>query len=275
MSKFAVATDAFKNTFRSGRLWMIQIVANAALFGLFVSWLWIPVATTWHLVSNIFGALLLAVAPLLLQAGTLQYFSAIHRQEDSGVAVAFWTAWRNLPAFAICVALLCVLSHFAGSAVRYEEALPNYLRSNSPQFVRNLFSLHIYENAVGAGLFTLQWIVAPGLVLPFLAATAAAGFAGLAGHGIATWKRCVGNLSYWGIVAVCAVIGVYWTSEIMGRTPDFRTSTLSRETVSLILRALASYLFVIWAWMFTCSAAGRLGGEGIRFSNGINRQPTA
>jgi len=275
MSKFVWASETFRSTFRSGRLWMIQVVANAALFGLFVLWLWIPVATAWHLTWNLVGALLLAALTLLLQAGTLQYFSAVGRPEGSGVAAAFRTAWRNLPAFAICVALLCLLWYFAGTAARYEETLPNYLRSLAPQFLRNFVSLHVYENAVAAGLFALQWIVAPGLMLPFLAATAADGFAGLARRGFATWIKCAGNLWYWGIVDVCAVMGVYWTGRIMDWTPDFQTSTLSRETSSLVFRGMASYLFMIWAWMLVCSVTGRLNGECIGVSNSIKGHPTA
>lgn len=275
MSTLVVAADALKRTFSSGRLWAIQVVANGVLFGLFVGWLWIPVATTWHLASNILGALLLAVAILLLQAATLQSFSTIHRKEDSGVTAAFRTAWRHLPAFAICVALLCVLWYFAGTAAPYQETFPNYLRSNSPQFVRKLISLHAYENVVSAGLFTLQWIVAPGLVLPFLAATAATGFAGLARRGFATWKKCAGSLSYWSIVAVCAVTAVYLTGKLMDWTPDFRTSTLSRETISLIFRGTASYLLVIWSWMLVCSVAGRLSSQSISVSDGVLGKPPA
>lgn len=275
MPTFSVASDAFKNTFRSGHLWLIQAVANAALFGLFMFWLWIPVGTALHLIWNILIAMLLAGAILLLQAGTLRYFSALDREEGSGVGAAFRTALRHLPAFAICLALSCLVWHFAGTADSYEDTLPNYLRSMSPRFVRNLFSLHVYENLLAGGLFALQWIVAPGLVLPFLAATASAGFAGFARCGFSAWKKCAANVLYWGIVAVCAVIGVYVTGKLMDWTPDFRTSTFSHETGSLIWRGLVSYFLILCSWMFACSVAGQLFREIVDTGKNISGQSAA
>lgn len=263
MPNFAVASDALKNTLRGWRLSLVQVAGNAALFGLFVLWLWIPVATASHLAGNILVGALVVAATLLLQAGTLRYFSALHGEESAGLGAAFRIALRHVPAFAVAAGSLCLLWYFAGAAYSYEETLPNYLRSMSPQFVRNLLSLHVYENLVGASLFALEWIVAPGLVLPWLVATAAAGFGGFARRGFCAWKECAGNILYWAVVAVCAVIGVYLTGKIMEWTPDFRTSTLPRETASLIWRGTASYFLLIWAWLLACSMAGRLCGEAV------------
>ena len=275
MPNFAVASDALKNTFRGWRLSLVQLAGNAALFGLFVLWLSIPVATALHLAGNILLGALVVAATLLLEAGTLRYFWALNSEESAGLGATFRIALRHLPAFALATASLCLLWYFAGTADSYEETLPNYLRSMSPQFVRNLFSLHVYENLVDAGLFALQWIVAPGLVLPWLVATAAAGFGGFARRGFGAWKKCAGNILYWGIVAVCAVVGVYLIGKIMDWTPDFRTSTLSHETASLIWRGTLSYVLLIWAWLLACSMAGRLCGDTVTLGKNVPGQPAA
>ncbi|HET9802980.1 MAG TPA: hypothetical protein VFP96_07080 [Candidatus Acidoferrum sp.] len=261
MPNFAVASDAFKNTFRSWRLWLIQAIGTAALFGLFVLWLWIPVATALQLTLNVVTAALFLAATLILQAGTLRFFATVDSEEDSGsVAAAFRSAMRRLPAFAVGAALLAAAWYFAGTTDRYEDTLPNYLRSESPQFVRNLFSLHAYENLVEAGLFALQWIIAPALLLPFLASTASAGFSGFRRLGIVAWRTCVTNIFYWGVLAACAVIGVYASGKIMDWTPNFQTSTLRHESVSLLWRGTVAYFLILWAWLLACSMTGRLFG---------------
>ena len=261
MPNFAVASDAFKNAFRSWRLWLIQAIGTAALFGLFVLWLWIPVATALQLTLNVLTATLFLAATLILQAGTLRFFATLDGEEDSGSAgAAFRSAVRHLPAFAVSAALLAAAWYFAGT-VDSEGRLPNYFRSESPQFVRNLVSLHAYENLVEAGLFALQWIIPPTLLLPFLAATASTGFSGFGRRGFATWRKCVANILYWSVLAACAVVGVYASGKIMDWTPNFQTSTLRHESVSLVWRGFVACFLMLWAWLLACSITGRLFGR--------------
>ncbi len=257
MANFAVASEAFKGCFRNWRLWLIQFAGNLALFGLFTLWLLIPVANAWHVTLNLFLAMLLLVAALALHAGTLKYFSSEDPEERAGLAESFRSSLRNLPAVAICAGALCLLWFIAGAANQYEESLPNYLRSLSPAFIRNLLSLSVYEGFVEAGLFVLQWIVVPGIVLPLLASASALGFGGLASRGFAAWRNCATSILYWTVIALGAVIGVYVTSLIMGATPDFRTSTLAHETASMIARGIVSYFLALLAWILVCSMTGR------------------
>jgi hypothetical protein len=274
MPNFAVASDAFKNTFRSWRLWLIQVVGTAALFGLFVLWLWIPVATVLYLALNVLTGALFLAAALILQAGTLRFFAALDREEDSrSVAAAFRLALRHLPAFAIGAALLTAAWYFAGM-VDTEGRLANYLRSESSQFVRNSVSIHAYENLVEAMWFALQWIIAPGLLLPLVAATAAFGFGGFGRSGLATWKKCVASVVYWAVLAVCAVVGVYASGKLMDWTPNFQTSTLRHESVSLVWRGAVAYFLMLWAWLFACSVSGRLLGESTGSGEGVAGQST-
>jgi hypothetical protein len=260
MARISVPTDAFKGCFRDWRLWLIQFLANLALFGLFTLWLLIPVANVWHIVLNVLVALLILISALVLHGGTLNYFSSQNRVESIDLLEIFRNAARNLPAVFISATISGLLWFLAGTADKYEENLPNYLRSITPLFLRNLAPLSAYETLVDAGLFTLQWIIAPGLLLPLLASTASHGFGGFARRGIASWKNCVANFYYWAVISVAAVLGIYATAKIMSWTPDFRTSTLPHETASLILRGVISYLLALFAWMLAYSMAGRQSG---------------
>jgi hypothetical protein len=67
----------------------------------------------------------------------------------------------------------------------------------------------------------------------------------------------VWSISYWSIVIGAVLLGVWVTEKIMGWTPDLRTSTLSEETVSLVIRSLVSYFLALFAWMLACSVIGR------------------
>lgn len=256
MAKLSVATDALKGCFKSWGLWLIQFFANLALFGLFTLWLLIPVASALYILLNALVALLILISALALQGGTLSYLSGPNEGEGRNLLNSFRNSARNLPAVAIGSAIFALVWYLAGTAGKYEDTLPNYLRSISPVALRNLASLSLYESLVNAGLFTLQWILATGLVLPLLASASSHGLAGFSGCGIASWKKCVTNLFYWAVIAVAAVLGVYATEKIMDWTPDFRTSTFPHETASLIWRGLVSYLLALFAWLFACSMVG-------------------
>ena len=65
------------------------------------------------------------------------------------------------------------------------------------------------------------------------------------------------SISYWSIVIAAVLLGVWVTEKIMGWTPDFSSSTLSQETVSLVIRSLVSYFLALFAWMLACSVIGR------------------
>jgi len=261
MATFAVAVDAFKGCFRNWRLWLLQFFVNPLLFGLFILWLLIPVASAFHIALNILAAVLLLVAFLLLHAGTMNYFYSQPGDESVPLRNAFGTALRNLLPVALCAAVLYLLFLLAASAGAYTETLPPYLRSIMPAFLRRQVGLSTIQGLFDSFLFALRWILAPGLILPFLASAAHSGFRGLGRRGFAAWKRTLFSLSYWALLVLAALVGVLATQKIMGMTPDFRTSTYAQETTSLIFRASVSYLLGLFAWMLTCSVVGCHAGK--------------
>jgi hypothetical protein len=261
MANLAVAVDAFKGCFRNWRLWLLQFFVNPLLFGLFTLWLLIPVANVFHVALNILAAVFVLAAFLLLHAGTLNYFYSQRGNESVPLRSAFVAAPRNLLAVVLCALVLYLLSHLAASAGAYTDTLPPFLRSMLPAFLRRLVGLSLIQGIFDGLLFVLRWILVPGLILPLLASASHFGFRGLGRRGFAAWKLTVFSVSYWGLLILAALVGVLATQKIMGMTPDFRTSTFAWETTSVIFRTFVSYLLGLCAWMLTCSAVGRHGGE--------------
>jgi hypothetical protein len=257
MSGFALAVDAFKGCFRNWQLWLIQFLGNALLFALFTAWLFIPVATSWHLALNVLLALFLLAGGLVLHGGTLNYFYSQDGQENESLREVFTRGLWNLLAVAVCAVVLYLLWLLAAQTSSYEETLPPYFRSILPVFVRRHAGLPLFQGLVSIFFFGLRWILVPGLVLPLLASAATFGFRGLGPRGLRIWKKTVCRISYWAIVMVAVLLGVLATQKIMVRTSDFRASTLSQETVSVIVRSLLSYFLGLFAWMLACSAIGR------------------
>jgi hypothetical protein len=257
MPNLALAVDALKGCFRDWRLWLIQFLGNAALFSIFVAWLFIPVATAWHLILNILMALFLLAGLLVLHGGTLNYFYSQDGQENKSLREVFRRGVWNLLAVALCAAVLYLLWLLAGQIGSYEESLPPYLRSISPAFFRRFGGLPVFRGIISTFFFGLRWILVPGLVLPLLGSAAYSGFRGLGRRGLQIWKTTVWSISYWAIVIVAVLFGVVATEKIMGWTPDFRSSTVSQETASVVIRSLVSYFLAVFAWMLACSAIGR------------------
>ena len=275
MAIVSVAIEAFKGCFQNWRLWLIQFAANLALFGFFTLWLFIPVSNIWYIALNSIVVLLFLALTLVLHGGTLSYFSAQTQDNSITLLKTFRNTARNLPAIFIAAAILGLAWYLAGSLDRYEDSLPNYLRSNSPLFIRKVVLLPTYQALVNGGLFTLQWILVPSLFLPLLASSSSKGFRGLGAQGFASWKSCVAKIAYWAVIAAAVVLGVYATGKIMNWTPDFRTSTLRHETASLIWRGLISYLLALFAWIFSCSMVGRCSGATADARDDIARQTAA
>ena len=275
MAQLAIAADALKSCLRSWRLWLIQFFANLALFGLFAGWLLLPVANAGYLVLNILLAALFLVAVFMLHGGTLNYFYSQNHNEGAPLSGVFARALRNFLALAVCVGAAYLLWIVVGKAHAYQETLPAYLRSTTPASLRKHLSLAAFEELFHACLFALRWIALPGLVLPFLASVSQLGFRGFGRGGFAAWRTSVRSISYWCILVFSALLGVLATEKIMGWRPDFRTSTFTGETVSLIFRGLVSYLLGLFAWLLVCSAVGRGGGNDPQAPENIRGQAAA
>jgi hypothetical protein len=257
MSRPEIVRGAFKDCFRTGRLWTVQLFANPILIALFIAWLLIPVASNLHVVFNFVFAFALIVAVLTLHAGTLNYFVDRQNSLSAPLLSAFRRALRRLIPFAICVAVFCLLWLLVNKLEAYQSNFPAHVRSTLPVSIRRYITLPTLDTAFLVVLFIARWIFVPGLLLPLLAQAADRGFRGFDLQGFRAWRKTVLSLAYWFVLTFAALLGVLATQKLMAWTPDFKTSTTHSEAISLAWRLFVAYLFGLFSWMLTCSVLGR------------------
>jgi hypothetical protein len=257
MSRLDIMRGAFTNCFRSPRLWLIQFFANVILFALLVAWLLVPVASNLHVAFNFVFAALLIVTTLTLHSGTLN--ACVDRLRGAPVPLwpAFRRALRHILPVASCIAAFCLLCLLVNALGFLQTAFPAYVRSTLPVSLRRHITLHALDNLFSAALFVARWILAPGLLLPFLLQASDLGFRGFALRGLSVWRKTIFNFSYWLTLLVAALVGVLATQKLMAATPDFKTSTFHGEALSLAARLAVAYLLALFSWILTCSVVGR------------------
>ncbi|MGB7284720.1 MAG: hypothetical protein WBE13_20805 [Candidatus Acidiferrum sp.] len=274
MLRLEIVGKAFADCFHNGRLWLIQFFANPILFVLFAAWLLIPVSGRLPLVYNFVFAVVLIAATLFLHAGTLNSFAEHNRTEFTPLWPAFRRALRHLLAVAVCVAVFYLLWLLVAQLEAHQANLPAYVRSTFPVFVRRHIALPELDTLFAAAIFVARWVLAPGLLLPFLLQVAGRGFRGFGVQGFFTWRKAFFSLSYWLVLLFAALLGVLATQKLMDWTPDFRTSTFHSEAVSLAWRLFVSYAFGLFSWMLACSVVGRCcAAAGI--CSDVSRNPAA
>jgi hypothetical protein len=150
-----------------------------------------------------------------------------------------------------------VVWNLAGKLGQYNDAVPTYIRSMFPAFLRRLLSLNFLTGLFDGIVFALRWIVVPALLLPFAFLAADLGFRGWGRAGVAAWKTLIVRLEYWVVVGLAAGLGVFLSQRLVYWTPRSTDPTLAGETVSLILRLSLAYLLALFSWMLVCSMIGR------------------
>jgi hypothetical protein len=248
--------EAITGSFSNWRLWLIQFLINPLLFVLFLVWLRIPVATVSFIILNVLLGLFVLVAAVVLHAGTMNYFFDRYRSERVALKQDFWRALRNLLPFLLCAAAYAILWLFVGRLDDYRYTLPIYIRSTLSASMRQHITLSFLMAIYSGKVFVIRWILLPGLVLPFAISAASNGFGVFGRKGFVAWKSAVLSFSYWLILTLAALVGVYASGEIAHWTSDFRTSTYAREMFSLVIRMFFSYLLSLCGWLLACSVLG-------------------
>jgi hypothetical protein len=261
MSAVSTARDAIKGSFSSGRLWLVQFLANPILFGLLMVWLRIPESSTWFVILNALLGLFILAAIVALHAGTLNYFYDRYRGEKVLLRSEFRRALRNALPFLICFVVFYLLWGLTARLDAYRYALPNYIRSELSASSRQHTSLQFLVTIYDGFFFALRWVLVPGLFLPFALSTANHEFRGFARKGIRAWKSSVWSFTYWLILTLAALIGVYAAGELANWTSDFTKTTYRHEMASMIVRFFFSYLLALYGWMLACSVVGRQCGQ--------------
>jgi hypothetical protein len=160
----------------------------------------------------------------------------------------------------VWVFILHVFEHLISEMDVYQQALPGYLRSGFPAWLRRMISEPRLDAIYADLVWLLRWIVAPGLLLPFAMSAAGRGFRGLIAFG--DWRRTIIKRVYWITVVIASVVGVYCVNKLMGWKLNPETATLAGEQASLAIRFFFASLLGIFAWLLTCSMLGRLRSSG-------------
>lgn len=259
MSRLEVIYDAGSSLLHSKRIWLIHFVANPILFAGFVAWLFLPVATDFHLLLNGSVIIALVAAALVLHAGTLNFYSERQAAGHPLVREAFSRAIRNILAIAACSALIYVFWALLDCSAQWQLELPLYIRSLLPEFIRQHLEPWCFQIAIEGIVFAVRWVLIPGLVLPLLLEASDSGFRAFGKSGIAALKNSVKRSSYWLLLLIAAVAGLVAPSSLLEWTPEFKDPTLRLQVFSLIARISAAYILALASWLLVCALVGRLG----------------
>jgi hypothetical protein len=257
MPRFEMFSDAGASLLHSKRVWLIQLAGNALLCVLFAGWLLLPVATELHVLMNALAILALAAAGLVLHAGTLNFYFEQSVSERPLIRSAFGRAMKNIFAIGACVGLLFALWAVLDLSEPRLLALPFYVRSLLPDFIRMHLAVWWFQIAVEGIVFAIRWIVIPGLILPLVVETANSGFRAFGKLGLAALRNSVKRASYWMMLLLAAVVGCVAPVSLLDWTPEFKNPTLHLEAVSLIARFSAAYILAVASWLLVCSIVGR------------------
>jgi hypothetical protein len=275
MSITANTREAISGSVSNWRLWLIQFLANPLLFALFAFWLLVPVSTVWFVILNALLGLGVLVAAVVLHAGTMNYFYDRYGNERAALKDDFRRALRNLLPFLLWAAVFCLLWLLIDRLDDYRYTLPIYIRSTLSASMRKHFTLSLLMTIYSVLVFVVRWLLLPGLLLPFAISAATFGFRGFGRKGILAWKSAVLSLSYWLVLILAALVGVFAAGKLSQWTSDFKSSTYHREMLSLVIRVFFAYLLGLWGWMLACSALGRRCGRNAEARADVAGNPSA
>ena len=228
---------------RNLKLLALHLVANAVLLISASFWLLIPEAHIWQLLFAFLSALLIVVVFLWIHSGTLAY--AVDPTKGNFHASFAIKIWRLLWLF-LGVFLLLWCMNAVGGWMESKWQTAGYLYSKSPTWLRSTSGSQSYVTALEYLLLILYWYVVPSMVLAITAAR-------ICGASFLRGLKMLRHWQYWLGMAVTTLIGVWVTKLILGWIPG---TTLTQQTVSMVIRLTCAYLIATAAWLLTAGALG-------------------
>lgn len=229
------------------RLDILHLAGNAVLFAGAAFWLLIPEAHVWQLVFAAISGLCIVFAFVWLHSGTLAHGvtpSPTTLPED------FRRSLRHIPWFTFLLLALLLLMTYISKLAEKSWQISGYLFTRLPHFVQVATGEEKLNALVEWKFAALIWFVLPAIFLPFLSASSAFGFRR---SGMAAAARCYTHWRYWFYVAIATVVGIWLPHALMTWTPGHR---LEGETISLVLRLVASYVIAIVTWIMISAIVG-------------------
>ena len=217
-------------------LWLLNLVANAALLAIWYFWLVIPDAHGWQVAGSALIAVAVVLSVLWLRAGTLAWFRVAEFRRESGIWRAYRHSRRHVLALAVWVLVFVIFAWVLWGVYGYVPQFAVWFRQKlgAGPPPRNIM------RDVNWLLLLIGGFVMPALWLPMAATISAVGFK--AEHIIRSrqvWKRPI----YW--LWFCLLLGasVYIPYKLVWWIPDLQT--LRQQAWSMAGRFLIAYLIVV------------------------------
>jgi hypothetical protein len=227
------------------KLWLLNIVANAAVLVAWYYWLLIPDGRGWQVGTSALLAVVVIFSVLWLRAGTLAWFRALEFRKEAGIWRAYRHSVRYVPALAFWVLAFVLVALATWELRAYVPQFAVWLRQKlgAGPTSRNLM------NDLNWLLLLFVFFVMPAIWLPIGATVSSVGV--LPEHLMRSrrvWKRPL----YWIGFALFVAVGVYVPYRIVWWIPDLRT--LRQQAWSMGARFLIAYLigvsaFIAVVWM--------------------------
>jgi len=223
------------------KMWLLNLIGNAALILAVYGWLVLPDAHVWQVAASAALAVIIIVCGLWLRAGSFAYFRVADFRERGSVWRAFRHALPHLIALAIWAILLAILEWSLFSLLRYTPQFGVWwwqkvpaLRIGSPRLI---FHIAQFLIVIVMALLAAIW-------LPVASTVAAAG---LKPSSMARSWRLLKRGSYWLWFWGLAIAGGYVPYKLVRWIPDL--NTLAQQAWSAGLRFALAYVLLVSAWV--------------------------
>ena len=230
------------STNRAGvlQLWLLNLVANAAVLAAWFCWLLIPDAHGWQVACSALLAIVVIFLVVWLRAGTLAWFRVGEHRSQPGIATAFRRGLRHVVPLAIWAALFAIIVWLILSVGNYTPQFAVWIRQkvNAGPAPRSV--MHTTDWL----FFALLWVVLPAIWLPIATTIAAAGF------GLSHMRRSLHVLRrplYWIAFCVLVAMGAWVPYKLVTWVPDVQG--LAKQAWSAGLRFAAAYIILITAFL--------------------------
>jgi hypothetical protein len=240
-------TDTRTN--RSGviKLWLLNLIANAAVLAVWYFWLLIPDAHGWQIAATALIAVVTIASVLWLRAGTLAWFRVAEFRREAGIWRAYRHSFRYIPALGFWVLVFVVIAWLLWGLRDYTPQFAVWIRRmmNAGPPPRNIM------HDLNWMLLLVTCFVVPGLWLPIATTVAATGVH--PAHLVPSrrvWKRPL----YWLWLAFVLVLGVYVPYKLVWWIPDLQT--IRQQAWSMAARFLLAYLIAVTAFIAGVWMAG-------------------
>lgn len=227
---------SFLHRLAHARIWIVlQFVLTAVLLLAGLAWTRLPEKNLWQVALTLLIPVLLAIAFLELQAGTMRKLA-----DDDGHRVKLvWGAVTLLIWIAVFLLFWHVLDWIDDQVPQWSD----YIHSELPKGLRARLLTWEHIQAVFFAIeWIFRWVVLPAKLIPFAAAAAQTGLR-------LPWRRLVRFLwkwQWWAGVVVAAFLGAWLPPHFYNALP---TGSVAAQEWYVILKLAATYVLVIGSWV--------------------------